>query len=296
MSTISKLRYRPAPIQPSSVGKEETYFSTKKRVASAEEAVNLRDEDQYMREIVEKEEKEEFGKLNLEEGASNENVCFDPSWTQVRTQEAIILSDEDKYRSENYPTIEDKIEMHRLHLKQKHKEEMMQQVLQEKLKKMEEKRILDEERRKEAAKKRRLFSNANDDAFAVDDEEEEKEENGEDDDEGFMEDNEEYKLALLVSKERRLTGQRLTARVHEPIGKFPLLMTQLHLSLQLASTSALYTRILPWLYLGRGNIAQNIHTLSKLSATHVLNCTKEVPNYFPATFGITRNLTLTYFS
>lgn len=287
MSDIAKLRYRPAPLQPSSKGKGEAHHSTKKRVAVIEEAENLVDDDQYMREI---EEKEELEKLDLEAGATAEAVNFNPESSQYRTQEAFILSDEAKYRSENYPTIQDKIEIHRQYLKQKHKDELMQQVLAEKLRKMEEKRIMDDERRKEMAKKRKgLLSKVAgggggaDDAFAVDAEEEEPEPGGED---LGMQDNNEYKLAMLVSKERRLTNQRLTARVHKPVSSFSLFMTQLSLSLQLASTSALYSKILPWLYLGRGNIAQNIHTLSKLSTTHILNVTKEVPNYFPATFGM----------
>lgn len=285
MSTISKLRHRPAAVQPSSGGIGIAHHSVKRRIAADEELDKLEDADQYMKEI---EEREELDKLDLEAGATSENVDFNPESTQWRRKEALIMSDESKYRSENYPTIQDKIEVHRLHLQQKHKEEMMKQVLAEKLRKMEEKRALDDERREAAKKRKGLLAKVRgdgiDDAFAVDGEEEEEEQQEEEENLGIQ-DNEEYKLAMLVSKERRLTNQRLTARVHKPINKFSILMTQLSLSLQLASTNALYTKILPWLYVGRGKIAQNIHSLSKLSVTHILNVTKEVPNYFPATFG-----------
>lgn len=283
MSTISKLRHRPVAVQPSSMGTGSAHHSVMRRIAAVEESANFADEDQYMREI---EEKEETEQLDLEAGATSENVDFNPESSQWRRMEAFIMSDEGKYRHENYPTIQDKMEMHRQHLKQKHKEEMMKQVLAEKLKKMEEKRIMDEERRNEASRKRRgliakMRGGGAEDAFAVDEEEEQLPEEAD----AAMQDNEEYRLAMLVSKERRLTSQRLTARVHAPLSRFSVLATQLALSLQLSSTSSLCTRVLPWLYLGRGTVAQNIHSLSKLSATHILNVTKEVPNYFPATFG-----------
>ena len=298
MSGISKLRYRPPPIQPMNIGTGEVHHSTKKRLKEVVEFEQMRDEDQYR---IELEEKEGTEKLDLEAGASATNVNYLPDSTQYRTKEAIIMSDEAKFRHENYPTIQDKMEVHRQFLKTKHKEEMMKQMLAEKLKKMEEKRIRDEERRIEQSKKRRGImklvpgAGSGADTFEVDDEE--PDEFGEDpEDAAYIKDHAEYKLAVLVSKEKRLTNQRLTARQHKTLGKFYILRTQIILTLQLAPTNSLYTQILPWLYVGRGTIAQNIHSLSKLSTTHILNVSKEVPNYFPATFGIIQLLFIVYFA
>lgn len=284
MSGVAKLRYRPPAIQPMGAGGEETHHSVKRRIAKVEIEENFADEEKYARELQEKEDN--AGLLDLEAAATTA-VEFDPSSTQTRVKESIIMSNEAKYRHEHYPTIQDKLELHRQEMKKKHKEEMMKQVLAEKLRKMEEKRISDEERIRRQKKKMRFLPQLGDQPVDIVVETEDDGLDGElAEDDADIANNEEYKLAMLVSKERRLTNQRLTARAHEPVSSFYILRTQLALSLQLSSTSSLYTDVLPWLFMGRGEVASKVHALSKLSITHVLNVTKEVPNYFPATFGI----------
>jgi hypothetical protein len=279
MSTISKLRHRPEPVIPVAEGKGNAYHSIKKKVTIS--VPEDEDEEKYARELQEQEEKAldelENGKLDLEEGAAASPVRFDPASTQTKTQEYIITSNEAKYRSDNFPTIHDKVEMRRAELRQKAREQAMKAKLAVKLAAMEEKRIRMEEKARQAEKKR-LFG-LKGSVEPENDIEVDAEENEEEIDHVTGESNEhdeEYKLAILVSKERKLTGQRLTARAHKPIGYFYLKSVQMKLLLRVGSTGAVYSEILPWLFLGRGNIAQNIHSLTKIGATHILNVTKEV--------------------
>lgn len=279
MSTISKLRHRPEPVVPVAEGKENAYHSVRKKVTIA--VLEDEDEEKYAREMAEQEEKAldelEHGKLDLEEGAAATPVQFDPASTQTKKQEYIITSNEAKYRNENFPTINDKVEMRRAELRQKARDQAMKAKLAAKLAAMEEKRIRTEEKARQAEKKR-LFklrgSVEPEHDLEIDTEEHEEEIDhvtGDTNDH-----DEEYKLAILVSKERKLTGQRLTARAHKPVGYFYLKSVQMKLLLKVGSTGALYSEILPWMFIGRGTIAQNIHSLTKIGATHILNVTKEV--------------------
>ena len=45
-----------------------------------------------------------------------------------------------------------------------------------------------------------------------------------------------------------------------------------------------YTEILPWLVIGQGSMADDMHSLVKFGITHVLNVTTEMPNKFPEYF------------
>lgn len=274
MSSISKLRGRAAPIQPSSKGKGEAFHSVKKRTAADLVEDDL---DVYAREL---EEKENTDQLDLEGGATTA-VEFDPASTQTRVQECFIVSNEAKYRGENYPTIHDKMEARRIYLKKQQLEAAKKALLAEKLKKLEEKRLKEEEELRNTRGKG--IKKKPDSEFKIDEGEDDVDEAAHI--EQFGEIDEEYKMAMLASKERRLVNQRLTNRVHEKLSYFEVLGKQLYLYLQLAPTSSMFSQILPWLILGRGQVAQNIHSLSKLGVTHVLNVTKEIPNFFPATFG-----------
>lgn len=198
---------------------------------------------------------------------------YNPGSTQTKVQEMIITSNEGKIRLENVPTINDRVEMRKADLRQKAKEQLKKQKLAEQLRKMEEKRLKDEEEARKRAAKRRFFEREmNIPGIDVGPAEEDtNDSDGEDN-----EQDEEYKLAILLSKERRLVTQRLTAKFHNRMNPIRVLAVQAQLSLKIGSTSATYSEILPWLFIGRGKVAENIHALTKIGCTHVMNVTKEV--------------------
>ncbi|KAJ1434656.1 protein-tyrosine phosphatase-like protein [Ochromonadaceae sp. CCMP2298] len=45
-----------------------------------------------------------------------------------------------------------------------------------------------------------------------------------------------------------------------------------------------YSVILPWLLIGRKEVANNQQLLNKLSITHILNVTRDQPNKFPSSY------------
>lgn len=93
-----------------------------------------------------------------------------------------------------------------------------------------------------------------------------------------------HKLQLEL-KEKKFTSKRLSARCHLPVGRVRRTLRAMSLA---ASGSAWKNndcdQVLPWLYLGRGDVGQNCQFMEKMGFTHILNLTTTYSNAFPAKF------------
>lgn len=126
-----RLRDRQAAIQPESEGVQSTAFSNRKRIA-AEEVKEGGLEDINWDEMIDAQ-------------PTAEGPVMFPAFTQRIRAEKVEYSSEIKYRVDKSPCIKDLLEIRRVYLKKKEREDREEAIRQEKRRKMEEKRLKLEE-------------------------------------------------------------------------------------------------------------------------------------------------------
>jgi predicted protein tyrosine phosphatase len=94
----------------------------------------------------------------------------------------------------------------------------------------------------------------------------------------------ELKRMQLDIKEKKFTSKRNSVLCHAPIGRFRRHWRAFNLATGSAWKNNAFDEVLPWMYLGRGELAQNSHFLEKHGFTHVLNLTTSIKNAHPSKF------------
>jgi hypothetical protein len=193
-----------------------------------------------------------------EDAPSKEDVPFYHGYTQNRRVEATVYSSEAEYRSENYPSINEMLDMRRKYLKKRDKE------LKEQAKKEQKRKELEEEQRKLKEKLQK---------GKIDENESELKETIEDDDDP---EDEEFKMMALIMKEKKLVNQRMSYLAHHPIPDKEIFKIAIKIKLFNGKMTESYTKVLPWMFCGNGDNASNSNFLMSLGITHILNVTKHV--------------------
>jgi hypothetical protein len=94
----------------------------------------------------------------------------------------------------------------------------------------------------------------------------------------------ELKKLQLEMKEKRFTSKRHSALCHYPVGRIRRVWTAAWLTSGWSYNNNPFDKVLPWMYVGRGDLASNSQFLEKMGFTHILNLTKSIPNAHPAKF------------
>lgn len=92
--------------------------------------------------------------------------------------------------------------------------------------------------------------------------------------------------AIMEIKERKLLAMRDNTQAHKMPKKYQLrfLAVKLSMGMHVHDGRSDVSPILPWLLIGRKELSFNLQKLLRLGITHILNCTIDVPNSFPAQF------------
>jgi hypothetical protein len=196
----------------------------------------------------------------------NGKIIMDPYQTTVRRQVNIERSKlEKKYRQETSPCIVEMLQMREVLLKQKAMEE------QKELRKQQRKKLLKEQLLKlETAMKEGNLENFEFDLG--------EDTNAEMNDGGssLTEEEEEFQKAALFMKERRIVRHTQSNLMHIPLSNYRIFKRSFNAAWFGGKRFGPFTEILPWLYIGRGNIAKEERFFQALGFTHVMNCTREV--------------------
>ena len=94
----------------------------------------------------------------------------------------------------------------------------------------------------------------------------------------------ELKRLQLEVKEKTFTAKRNSVLCHLPMSSFKRSWKAFWLSSGWFYNNNAYDEILPWMYLGRGDMAQSCPFLEKLGFTHILNLTTSIKNAHPSKF------------
>ncbi len=178
-----------------------------------------------------------------------------------------MSSDEELYRRQNYPTIQERIVLQKDWAKQQLAESKVAYE-REALKKLMEEKVATARAEASAVMKAHLGNSSPEDEDSLadypvpEDEEEEEVEEGNQTDASYAQE-------LIGIKERKLLVTRNTAVHHKEISAF-----------EARKMDKTLTVVLPWLLLGRKETSQNMPLLLKLGVTHILNVTHDLPNRF----------------
>lgn len=235
-----RLKDRPAPVETTTISVKPGASIDYKKTYVPEE-VNL-----------------EYDANEEENAPSKTDVPLYHGFTQNRRIEATVFSSEAEYRSQVYPTINEMMEIRRVYLKRKEKERA------DEAKKEKRRLELQEEERKlrEKLKQGKISEDDADIAETVENDDDPEDE--------------EFKLYALALKEKKLVNQRQSNIAHFPLSDYKIFSIGFKIKMFNAKLREGFTKVLPWLYVGRGDLASNTDFLMKLGITHVLNCTTHV--------------------
>jgi len=255
-----RLKDRAAPIQPESEAKVVPFIIEKKTIVREDEV------EEYKVKGYQFEENQPVGQGN--------GVLYFPNYTQQRRVEKTILSQETKFRFEVAPCIEDRLKMMVLY-----KEEEAKLMAQEAVKE----RKLKEAAEKVAALKKAIETG---DTALMDQDEDDEDlllssiDGVELDEKDILE----LKKMQTNIKEKKFTQQRHSVLRHQPISRLRRMWRAFSVATSTVWTNDPMTQVLPWMFLGRGELAKNSQFLLKNGFTHILNVTTEIPNYYPGKF------------
>jgi hypothetical protein len=230
---------------------------------------------------------------------SNDPTIFLASHTQIRRIEVVVTSNEEEYRVAHYPTIEERVK--------KQKEWAIIQAREAKM--ASEREALRQNHEKAALRARQLLTaiqlHKKDGTpippalqdplsdlvdpqippdplgpdglpLSVNMEEEEDEDH-------LM--SADFAAELLDIKEKKILVLRDCSSFHKHLSKWDLRKITLRYQFDLLPTQEKdYSVILPWLVVGKKDVALNELLLTKLNITHILNMTSHIPNKFPQSF------------
>lgn len=258
---LVRLKDRPAPIQPESEAQEVPFIIEKKTVVYDEA-----EEEYKSRGYV-------FAETLLP--GQGGGVQYFPGYTQNKRVERTISSSEVKHRVNTAPCIEDRLKMMKKYEEDKAKLMAKEAVMERKRKEQEEKI--------EALKKAMETGDT-----SIMDKEEENEEDlllkGIDGVELDEEDIAKLKELQLEMKEKKFTSKRNSIICHFPLSRLKILWRALWLSSGWSYRNNPMDEVLPWMYVGRGELAENCQFLEKHGFTHILNVTTSIRNHHPSKF------------
>ncbi|CAE7571602.1 unnamed protein product, partial [Symbiodinium microadriaticum] len=88
-------------------------------------------------------------------------------------------------------------------------------------------------------------------------------------------DSAEFRAIALFMKEKKLTATRNSSLMHRPLGRWRRFRTAWKAYWSNGRNFDPATQVLPWLWMGRGNLARDSQFLEGMGFTHIMNCTKE---------------------
>lgn len=258
---LVRLKDRPAPIQPESEALDVPFIIEKKTVVY-DDAV----EDYKARGYVFAEDQPPG------EGGGTQ---YFPGYTQKKRVERTIVSSEVKHRVDSAPCIDDRLKMMKKYEEEKEKLLKKEAVLERRKKEQEEKM---------AALKAAMETG---DTSVMDKEEEDEEDlllAGTDGIELDEEDIAELKRLQLDIKEKKFTAKRNSVLCHLPVSSFKRKWRAFWLASGWSYKNNPFDEVLPWMFLGRGDLAQNSQFLEKMGFTHILNLTTTIKNAHASKF------------
>lgn len=213
-------------------------------------------------------------------GIKHDEICFLATHTQRKRVEVYVSSDEEKYRVQHYPTIQERIQAQKDWAKTQLAEAKVAYE-REALKKLMDDQLVKARREAATAAAKRDDTAADGEdslgELAVDEEEEDEQQ----EDTGANQTDASYMRELVGIKERKLLVTRNTAVYHAELS--PYQARKLAFRLYMGWTGKrdkTLTVVLPWLLLGRRETSQSMPLLLKLGVTHILNVTHDQPNRF----------------
>eukprot|EP00602_Paraphysomonas_sp_CaronLab_P005556 CAMPEP_0185023836 /NCGR_PEP_ID=MMETSP1103-20130426/6459_1 /TAXON_ID=36769 /ORGANISM="Paraphysomonas bandaiensis, Strain Caron Lab Isolate" /LENGTH=360 /DNA_ID=CAMNT_0027556599 /DNA_START=141 /DNA_END=1220 /DNA_ORIENTATION=+ len=241
-----RLKYRPAPIHPSSEGVHVMRGPKKRhRDRYAPGSLELLD-------------------WSAENVPAATNVPMNPHVTQLRRKERKCTSFEKKHRRDTAPSIEDLLRIRKTYLREMQVEEELERRRKQQTAQM--------------SKLEEALVKGNADEVSVEEEGTQPVEMDSGDDEDIT--TAEFKQRALEMKEKKITFQRNSKASHVPLS--PLQRYRLAISVWMKSGKIKrepVTKVLPWMFLGNKEYASNQGYLLSLGITHVLNVTRDVQNF-----------------
>lgn len=282
--SVLRVKYRPAAIQPTlSAPRAENDITAVKKAKIVEE-------DPYGDEVREK----------------MEAPPMHPYHTQNRRVVAIVESDEAAIRREQYPTLVQRVEITQKYLKQQKKEQKMARDREKARLKMEEElkealaaskasQKMTAEEEIEALKQKEEEENdetksvadsiAESEALSEDGAEAQEKDHLDKDHEHMNAEEEAlFREQMEMIKEKKFITLRDTKVYHRPISNYQRRNMIWSVYMGWGNKERKFTELMPWLVIGQGAMADDMHFLIKIGVTHILNVTTEMPNKFPEAF------------
>lgn len=222
---------------------------------------------------------------------SHEDPVFLPSHTQTKRVETVIVSDEETYRRNHFPTIYERVDMQREWAKEQLKDAKLASEREALKRQMEE-----------TLRKERLIAMEGVLGLAAESKNGDPDKSGTDGGEIPIErdelDDEEdalnnqvvdvndagYAEELKNIKERKLLSSRNTTMYHKESTLYENRKLALKTMFGYIKKDKDLTPVLPWLLIGRKEMSANLQSLLRLGVTHILNVTEDVPISFPNHF------------
>jgi protein-tyrosine phosphatase len=268
---LVRYRYRPAPVQPELVnGKGESVKLAHRLILTS-----------YVLYTVCVCYLSEGGSLSLAKlekpieeepivyASAPDEPAYLPSQTQTRRTEYIVSSDEEKYRKQHYPSIIERASEQKAWAEQKSLESkfnnMMNDVKDSKLEDMDlcEKKLNDLLKESE----KNIINSGGTEASQVL--------------------TASIARQILELKEKKVLATVHTMMYHKRNTAWQRWLKAITLRLGLLRKSVAQgeaTLVLPWLLIGRRELAADLNQLIALHVTHILNMTHDCPNFFPHYF------------
>lgn len=189
-----------------------------------------------------------------------------------------VHSNEEEYRRTHYPTIHERIELQKEWAKDQLRQERFEAEKQAIQLRMDQK--MDELNGAEANPDEDWVLQDIEEQLRLLQEEDEKEVENVQKKVSIQE----FTNQIMEIKERKVLATRNCMMYHREYSRWDRRKIAFKVSLGYVSRNHDYSEILPWLLLGRREVASNIQILLKLGITHILNVTHDLPNLFTQHF------------
>jgi hypothetical protein len=221
---------------------------------------------------------------------THDDPVFLTSHTQITRVETVIVSDEEAYRRNHYPTVYERIDIQKEWAKEQLKEAKLA-AEREALKKQMEQNLINE--RRAAGDKtvppivepEKQYDEDGNEKKQIPIERDELDQEEDEMNNQVVDINDAaYAEELMNIKERKLLASRNTTMYHKESTVSENRKLALKTWFGYIEKDKDLTPVLPWLLLGRKEMAGNLQALLRLGVTHILNVTDDVPFFFPNHF------------
>jgi hypothetical protein len=204
-----------------------------------------------------------------------EAPIFLATHTQIKRQELYVRSNEEEYRRKHFPTIFERIELQKEWAKEQQREARIaaeREAVQLRIDQMTRQKNGERLEEDELSLLEDIDDQINK-IGATDDFEQETNKK--------QTTNAEYTTQILEFKEQKVVSTRDTDQYHREYTMWERRKKAVKISLGYVGKQRQdCTEILPWLLIGRRELATNMQLLLQLNITHILNMTHDVPNAF----------------